>query len=662
MKRVDLVDDAPGASRIANALRDAGISTEERSVLDVIHDGLDGDLLILAGDGPRPFDAVRAVRETPRTAQRPIVMLGRPERGPLSQADLERVGADAYFPRPVDVPRLVERVLELLDAAPPPLVREPTIQLSQTGRVSVDPPREPTEHLDLDAEPQQVSEVREAPLRPSLVGPDEEKRESTAPGVVMLSARLRELLRAADRRLFPDEPPLELKLPIGGDTARELVSDELLEAVEAAIEPSVDDPLEAFTFIGPPPSHVATPLPALESERGRVDTEPPPPPAPGHSPTATDVPLTLARVQGKRGRTPAPAQTSVSLLVHTPTIDALDFGEPTADGRGRRGELNECQALLILWTLARRQLDVRVTFELGEGVRFTLTLHRGQVAAVDGPVATGAVSELRRAGRLTEQPETEAEAERVLARRVAAGLLTRLDVDRELGHARERLIEAAVASRGGTFHVRPIEDVAEPSRVTLVRGSLPRAVVAAARRRLGAERVRRLVRGDGTLSIGETAGQAMFEAGIEPEIAAAIERGEGLAVDDVLASVPSAEGLPGVLFALWAMGAVRLRPGAPERRRDDDREAVRLAVTAAHALAEDASYFAVLGVRADAEPAEIQAAYKGRRHHLASLAVEGPSELRDMRDEALAVVEEAFEILGDDRLRAAYRAALTPDL
>ena len=60
------------------------------------------------------------------------------------------------------------------------------------------------------------------------------------------------LLGDADRRLFPNEAPLELSFPVGDETPDVLVPDDLLAESSTPLEPREADPLEAFTFVGTP--------------------------------------------------------------------------------------------------------------------------------------------------------------------------------------------------------------------------------------------------------------------------------------------------------------------------------------------------------------------------------------------------------------------------
>ena len=77
-------------------------------------------------------------------------------------------------------------------------------------------------------------------------------------------------------------------------------------------------------------------------------------------------------------------------------------------------------------------------------------------------------------------------------------------------------------------------------------------------------------------------------------------------------------------------------------------------------LVAESDYFALLGVRRDATAFEIRRAYQAARR---DFAAEGfPAELRRELalelDEISAVLDEAYRVLRDDRLRQAYLANL----
>jgi hypothetical protein len=124
-----------------------------------------------------------------------------------------------------------------------------------------------------------------------------------------------------------------------------------------------------------------------------------------------------------------------------------------------------------------------------------------------------------------------------------------------------------------------------------------------------------------------------------------------------------------VLYALVALDilvteAARARPKAePDSRafRDElDDDALRLRILARKALVDDGDYFSVLGVPRDATGYDIRRAYTTlRREFEPSRALTGTTaDLGDVLDEIVDVLEEAYEILSDQRRRDRYRRAI----
>ena len=99
---------------------------------------------------------------------------------------------------------------------------------------------------------------------------------------------------------------------------------------------------------------------------------------------------------------------------------------------------------------------------------------------------------------------------------------------------------------------------------------------------------------------------------------------------------------------------------APALIGESDLAIDRARVRARAALVADADYFALLGVRPDATGFEIKRAYEAARRDFAADGFPGElrRELERELDEIAVVLDEAYRVLRDDALRAAYRAHL----
>lgn len=120
------------------------------------------------------------------------------------------------------------------------------------------------------------------------------------------------------------------------------------------------------------------------------------------------------------------------------------------------------------------------------------------------------------------------------------------------------------------------------------------------------------------------------------------------------------------LVALVALGVLsaqvpRRRDDGPEEEPDPlDDEARRLRILARKALVDDGDYFAVLGVGHDATAYDIRRAYGALKRDFAPAAAltPGTADLADTVGEILEVLDEAYDVLGDQRRRERYRRAI----
>jgi len=440
--------------------------------------------------------------------------------------------------------------------------------------------------------------------------------------------------------------------------------------VSLPIEPVEEDPLDAFTYIGPAPTHDVTPMPVTPDSGLR------PPASPQAFDSAPDVTTSPREPQQRHSSkvrersSPGTPSTFVSPKVEPPdrpvdgvaeTQDDISLGEVTSGGRGREGELGDADVLRLLWRVVDQRADVRIVLELEGVAPFVLRVQDGVLVDFEGPVAVGAVEAFRREGRFAAGTASEREALELLERRIDAGLLARFEVDRRMRRAREELLHDAIASVGGRFEMRPAGSAA-PAPGPLLAATLSEVLVEGARRRLTPTRVRRLL-GTGPLAVRMVprAADYLGRIGLEPEIVALLERHDGASLDRLLRSVPAEEGLAGAVYALVAAGIARVAAAGSETGDEPDPAgSVRAAVEAAASLARDGHYFAILGVAPTAGAREIRQAYARRRRELRGLrlAPHGLDGLAPDLSLAVDALDEAWEVLRDTPLRDAYRAAL----
>ena len=115
----------------------------------------------------------------------------------------------------------------------------------------------------------------------------------------------------------------------------------------------------------------------------------------------------------------------------------------------------------------------------------------------------------------------------------------------------------------------------------------------------------------------------------------------------------------GVLSAAGARPKAAPRDKSPVRDELDD-EALRARILTRKALVDEGDYFAVLGVSRDATGYDIRRAFTALRRELepSHVLTARTADLADVVTEILSVIEEAYQILSDQRRRERYRRAI----
>jgi len=183
--------------------------------------------------------------------------------------------------------------------------------------------------------------------------------------------------------------------------------------------------------------------------------------------------------------------------------------------------------------------------------------------------------------------------------------------------------------------------------------------------------------GGGSVVIGEGArAQLLRECGLGAAEVETIRTARGQRLDALVASNPDTD-MASVVYALSLLGVVELvrsvleRAGhglrAGETRSPDviDEDAVRDRIRARIELVDEGDYFALLGIPHNATAYEVRRAYLDLRRAFEPARVLTPS-LVDLAEDIrriTSVLEEAYEILGDNARRERYRRAIdaTPD-
>lgn len=621
-------------------------------------------------------------------------------------SDDERAELDivAFYPRPVNLAGLIRRVQTLLEGAalpatprdssvPPPAgagrAEEPTADATlhdsgpplrerptapevelppprptlaappddeSEGEAEL-PPREPTVRLTADDE----AAARGAAADASATGDEASSAAAVAsaargeasnvpleadgePSIerVHLSPRLANLLREADRRLFADEPPIELSFPAGDEPPAALVPDELLAESGTPLEPREADPLEAFTFVGTPD--------LLDTASGNVA---------GARAEDESFELTPHTVVERASRPPGARPSErpgTSASSETPsTAGTVDIT--------RAGTVPFGGALRMALELTQRRRPCRLRLHVAGGPEVELHLEGDTVLGVRGPRAQRALAELVRAGRLNDttraaaDDDKEALAAEALDDAVAQGRITAFERDRRVRLAAQALIGDALLAAEARYAVDSAEAGSRESSPVV--GTLTMVAVEEARKRLDPATVLEWLgvgRGH-LLALERSFASRARDLGLEPEVVSLFVRGAGQTIGELFEAPPLA-GIAGALFAVASADLVKLEASADAADQRPSSEALAEAIERAQAMALEGSYHAILGVRPSAGARELEAA---RRECLAAMRGDlerfGLEGLQPSRALAIEAIEEAYEVLMHPRWRKLYSPA-----
>jgi hypothetical protein len=173
--------------------------------------------------------------------------------------------------------------------------------------------------------------------------------------------------------------------------------------------------------------------------------------------------------------------------------------------------------------------------------------------------------------------------------------------------------------------------------------------------------------GGGASVVGEGArAELLRECGLGAAENDAIRMARGIRLDALVGQYPDTD-IASVLYALWLLGVVEMvrsvleRPERESKHPDAiDEDAVRDRIRARLQLVDEGDYFALLGVPHNATGYEVKRAYLDLRRAFEPSRVLTPA-LVDLAEDVrriTIVLEEAYEILGDNARRERYRRAI----
>lgn len=603
------------------------------------------DVVVLAGDAPGALEALRRLRDDGPRPDVPVVLVGAPP-GLEPRSDGPAFGAEWALSRDVAPDRLVRVVREVAARA-----------------VVLGAPRGHRERtLDLGRDESQVARVRENEDGSRSVGRISDVAPAHEPGSgeialrAPISLELEAILRAGAARALPNAIDVDVSLPAGEDAARDLVPDEFIAVAHLALddeEPAAD----SLTFVGGP-----APLPESRSSR----TPPAATPAGGKKtfagaalPPRPSSPIEGARAVDQGTRSAVPTGSSPPPRPYAGAPASSRGGaerERSALTTGAELIVGEGNALALLRALygldasgSERTVRVRASEETVE-----LSLAAGVITRIAAPVAQRVLEAL---GQRPASGEVEAEAR--IDALVLGGLVPRARRARTEEAVRRAVLTRVLRARNIEWKERTRPSEAPGAR--LLPGSAARELCDAAAQAIDGVRAAELLGGMAARVVRtSTWERGAAELGAPTALDGLLdERGMGLGrLAIALADEP---GLCGRIVALVALGALEVRGLDAEVPEDlAARARARSMIEEAVKLAEDADYFALLGVVSATGDAGIADAHAKRTARLRALDLPalGLDALSADRDVALAALDEARRVLSRASWREAYASAL----
>jgi hypothetical protein len=389
----------------------------------------------------------------------------------------------------------------------------------------------------------------------------------------------------------------------------------------------------------------------------------------------------------RRSEEPAPAERPPSgrLAQHTSDehVEAPIEGDdrPNEEAAESRGApeaplaaptvLRAGDAVVVLAKAIAARYTGALAFEVDEGIRRIVLRDGDLVTVATGVHGESLVAFL--AGRGDLPPEVARQGHKIPAfgRRAGAALIAHGHLAQDQlwpvlrAHAEWLAGRVLEIERGSVAE----EDVGRLSEEPAVFGGATGAevLVEVVRRVITPEEALQRLGGLDTVLDQGQARALLGECALAPAEAERVQHASSVTVRELVEASPDPAmcSLLYALVCLGVLGATGARPRAEPRQpapvRDElDDEALRARIMTRKALIDEGDYFAVLGVSRDATGYDIRRAFTALRRELepSHILTARTADLADVVTEILAVVEEAYQILSDQRRRERYRRAI----
>lgn len=328
-------------------------------------------------------------------------------------------------------------------------------------------------------------------------------------------------------------------------------------------------------------------------------------------------------------------------------------------------------AAVTLAKAIRARFTGALAFEVDEGIRRVVLREGDFVTAASGVHGEALVAFLAARGDVPPEVARQGHKLPAFGRRAGAALIAHGHLVQDQlwpvlrAHA-EWIIGKVVGIERGAASIEPLgrlED--EPAVFGGATGA--EVLVEVVRRVLPPEEAVSRLGGLGAVLAVGPARNLLEECALPQQETERVLGADGASLGSILEGT-SDPSLASVIYALVALGGLSAaaprpdregRPAPPPRDEIDD-EAMRARILSRKALVDEGDYFAVLGVARSATAYDIRRAYTALRSEFEpSRALSAQTaDLRDVVSEIIEVLDEAYEILSDNRRRERYRRAI----
>jgi hypothetical protein len=363
-----------------------------------------------------------------------------------------------------------------------------------------------------------------------------------------------------------------------------------------------------------------------------------------------------------RGREVPPTEPPVA-------SDELDpSSEPALEIPATLGALDAFRALA---KAIRSRYTGALAFEEPAGIRRVVLRDGDFVTAASGADTESLAAFLGGRGDLSPEAARQARKLPQFGRHAGAALIAHGHLRQDdlwpvlRAHAEWILGRIANMSEGSASVERQIPPRLQAEPAVFGGATGAEVLVEIARRTISPDQAIRRLGGPSAQLVAGSAGRLLGECALPDTELMLVEEAKITPLSELLPRALAPE-FASVLFALLELGVLAVAPGRrvdlkPAAVHDElDDEALRARILTRKALVDDGDYFALLGVGRAATAYDIRRAYAALRREFEPSRILGATtaDLRDDVDVIIEVLEEAYDILRDERRRDRYRRAL----